>query len=109
MQNVKFVTASYEASSSREIQGNRTKIEPYLRDGYYVKEERNGYWVLVRPVKVNVTIKKDDKNMSFNMKSKICDYYGRKRISEKVYHKFLEDVSSEKIKFYLKDDELTIK
>lgn len=109
MQKVEFVTASYEMSSSMEIQGKREKIEPYLKKGYYVKENRNGYWVLVRAAKVDVIVKKDNKKMSFNMKSEICDYYGKQRISEKLYCKFFADADSKKIKFYLKDGELIIK
>ena len=108
MQEVKFVTASYEASSSLEIQGNRSKVEKYLDNGYYIRESRNGYWLLVKPAKVYVTLKKDNKNLKINIKYEICDYYGKSRISKKLYLKFLEDANKENIKFYLGGNQLII-
>ena len=97
----KLLNVTYEASSTREVQGNREKIKKYLNDGYYVKEERNGYWVLVKPAKVWVTIGDQKTRKTFNMKQDICDCYGRKRISSKLLEQFQEDARSGKLKIEL--------
>lgn len=97
----KFLGATYQASNTREKQGNREKIQKYLNDGYYVKEERNGYWVLVKPVRVMVTIGNGKTKRTFNMKRDICDYYGKTRISYKLLERFQKDARSGKITFEL--------
>ena len=96
-----FLGATYHAASTKEEQGNREKIQKYLNDGYYVKEERNGYWVLVKSARVMVTIGNGKTKRTFNMKRNICDYYGRARISSKLLERFQKDARSGKITFEL--------
>ncbi len=87
----------YEASDTIEKQGKRDDIEKYLKKGYYVKEERNGYWVLVRPSRVVVTLKSSIGTQNIYMKQEILDYYCKQRISEKQVEKFAKDIDSKKI------------
>lgn len=101
---VKFLNLIYQNSDSIEHQGNRDSIQRYLNNGYYIKESRNGYWVLVKPSKVLVTIGNESKRKTFNMKEDICNYYGRIRISQKLIKTFEEDAKKGKIKFTLDSD-----
>lgn len=87
----------YETSDTIEKQGKRADITKYLKKGYYVKEERNGYWVLVRPSRVVVTLKSSIGIQGINMKQEILDYYMKQRISEKQVEKFAKDIDNKKI------------
>lgn len=105
MEKATFVNAFYNDSSTITCQGNRSSINKYLKEGYYVKEERNGYWVLVKPASVRVTLKNSENEVSgFNMKQDILDYYNKTRISYKLFTQFSKDASSGKIQFYMDDN-----
>lgn len=103
MEKATFVHAYYQHSDTRELQGsaNDSEIKRYLNNGYYVKESRNGYWVLVRSAHIFVTLKTSDGEKEFEMKHQILDLYGKQRISEKTYEKFSKDARSGKINFYV--------
>lgn len=94
----------YEPSDTIEIQGKRSSIEKYLKQGYYIKESRNGYWVLVKPVQVNIKVKNSSGAKIFNVKQDILDLYKKDRISEKLTDKFEEDIQKEKIGVYMDAD-----
>jgi len=105
MKKATFVNASYENSDTITHQGTRSSITRYLKQGYKVKEERNGYWVLVKPTSVYVYLKNSDNiTASFNMKQDILDYYGKTRISINLFNKFVQDASNGKIQFYMDDN-----
>lgn len=110
MVQVKFVNVEYEPSRSIEVQGNRSKIETYLSQGFYVKEDRNGYWVLIKPAKVIVYVigQNDKYAQGFNFKQEILDYRRRQRISQKLIDEFCEDAKAGKIQFYLNNGQLVI-
>ena len=103
MVEVKFSGCFYEHASKIEVQGKREKISRHLRDGYYVKEERNGYYLLVKPSRVMVYFETPEGTMSMNLKTQILDYFGKQKISEKTVQKFNADALAGKIKFYLDD------
>lgn len=88
----------YETSDTIEKRGKRDDIEKYLKKGYYIKESRNGYWVLVRPSRVIITVKDSAGVQDMNFKQAILDYYGKIKISEKQVVKFAQDLKNEKIK-----------
>lgn len=99
---VKFVHALYEESDSLELQGTREKIEKYLRIGYYVKESRNGYWVLIKPAQVFVeVVNENSQYLRFSVKDIVLRLYNKRRISEKIFGKFIDDALNGKVKFYL--------
>lgn len=104
MENVTNVSIVYEPSDSIEMQGKYEKIQKYKKQGYYIKEERNGYWVLVKSARVLVTLTNSNCAKTFSMKEDILEYYGRKRISEKLLDKFRADVDSGKIIFKMNED-----
>ncbi len=69
MQKVEHVIVNYIESDKIETQGKRQEIQKYLDNGYYVKEDRNGYWVLVRTAKVQVTLTNSYGTKTFNRSS----------------------------------------
>ena len=105
MKRATLVNATYDKSSTITHQGNRTSIQPYINRGYYIKEDRNGYWVLIKPSSLMVILK-DSNNIihSFQMKEDAVKYYGKKRISENIANRFINDAIDGKIKFYMDDD-----
>lgn len=102
MEKATLVNAVYNQSSTITHQGNRNSIQRYLNQGYRIKEDRNGYWVLIKPASLIITLK-DSKNIiySFEMKEDAVKYYGKQRISEKLANTFINDAIAGKIKFYL--------
>ena len=106
---VDYIEVYYQLSSSMELQGKYCSIERYLRDGYYIKESRNGYWLLVRPSEVLVTAH-CGKNGSFvhDMKYGILNHYGRSRITEKLINTFKNDFLSGKIKIEANENDYLI-
>lgn len=110
MKQATFVSASYEESSSRKHQGNRNSVQKYLRSGYYVVEERNGFWILNKPSTVIVCLKDENgKKHYFDMKKDILDYYGKQRISDNIVNMFFNDATSGKINFYMDDSGYCLK
>jgi hypothetical protein len=101
MKKATILSIINEPSDSIEKQGKRSDIERYLMAGYYIKENRNGYWVLVKVAKLHVTLNNSFGTKTYNMKEAICDYYKKGRISEKLADKFKQDVKDEKISLYM--------
>lgn len=105
MKKATFVTATYEESDTITHQGTRNSITRYLKQGYTIKEARNGYWVLVKPASVYVYLKNSvNITVSFNMKKDILDYYSKTRISINLFNKFVQAASTGKIQFYMDND-----
>lgn len=106
MKKATFVTATYEQSDTITHQGTRSSINRYIKQGYNIKESRNGYWVLTKPASVCVHLKNSDNIIfSFDMKSDILNYYGKTKISINLVNKFVSEISSGKIQFYMDDDD----
>lgn len=104
MEKATFVNAVYNESNTITHQGTRASINTYLNNGYYIKEDRNGFWVLAKPASVMVILKNSDgETHQFNMKTDITEYYGKTRISYNLFVRFSKDAKSGKIKFYMED------
>lgn len=97
MEKATVTSVNYEKSDTIEKQGKYEDIEKYLNKGYYVKEERNGYWVLVKASRVDVTLSNSTITRTFNMKEDIRNHYNRTRVTEALANTFLKDVNSGKI------------
>ena len=52
MVKVEIQSVQYEKSDTVEMQGTCADTKHYLHNGYYVKEEKNGYWILNKPSRV---------------------------------------------------------
>lgn len=100
MEKVKDISVNYEKSDSIERQGKREDIERFLKDGYHIKDERNGYWLLAKSAMVFVTLKSSDCIKQFSMKRDILNYYGRERVSEGLVNDFKRDFYNEKIAIF---------
>lgn len=101
MEKATILAIMYEPSDSIVMQGKRKDIEKYLNAGYYIKEDRNGYWVLVKASQLNVTLKNSYYTMRFNMKADVRDYYGKDRISQSLADRFMQDIEDSKISIYM--------
>lgn len=104
MEKVTNVSVSYEASDRIVIQGKRADIEKYLRQGYSIQEDRNGFWVLMKPLRLLATLTNAYGTNTFNVKGDVLDYYNRRRISEGLIKTFCDDVRSEKITFEMDEN-----
>lgn len=102
MEKATFVNATYKQSSTITRQGNRSSIQRYLNEGYRIKEDRNGYWVLTKPATLTVVLADSNHIVhSFQMKEDALQYYGQSRISEKLANTFISDAIDGKIEFYM--------
>ena len=90
-------SSNYIPSDEIEIQGKRRDIKPNLKN-YYIKEERNGYFLLVRTAKIFAEIITSD-NMIKNIEIKqaVLNYYGKSRISSSLFEKFQKDLMKKKV------------
>ena len=79
------------------------KTYQYQKAGYYVKEERNGYYLLVKPSRVTVFLETPTGTIAKNFKTVIRDYYKKGRVTEKLVEKFKHDACEGNVKFYLED------
>lgn len=103
MEKATFVRAYFIASHSITHQGNRDSIRKYTNDGYYVKEHRNGFWVLVKSSAAMVVLENSAGQLQFNMREDILEYYGKQKLTQKLFDKFNNDASNGKIKFYMEN------
>ena len=98
------IAIDYQKSEKIQCQGDRNSIKHFIRQGYKVAKENNGFWVLSKPSKVMVTV---DCGLygkfTYNMKESILELYRRDRISEKLLETFKRDFVTGKI--YLKADD----
>jgi hypothetical protein len=101
MEKAKIKSIIYEPSDTIEKQGTRKDIEKYLKAGYYIKEDRNGYWVLIKTAHLIVTLANDSNTRAFNMKEDICDYYGKNRISQSLVDRFSKDIGNGTISIFM--------
>lgn len=102
----RLLSVTYEPSNSVEVQGSYEKTKRYTRKGYYIKISRNGYYLLIKPVRVWVTVGNKTIKQTFNFKREICDYYGATRISTKLLQRFQRDAEEGKILFELDSENL---
>ncbi len=101
MEKVTVLSIVYVPSDSIEMQGKRKDIERYLKSGYYIKENRNGYWVLVKAARVGVTLASDSCTRVINMKDDILHHYGKNRINQSLVDKFRNDIVNETVTIFL--------
>lgn len=104
MKKVLNVVITYEESARITIQGSRLDIEKYLKQGYRIQEDKNGFWVLVKPLRLLATLTNSYGTKSFDVKSDVLEYYHRQRISKNLIETFQKDVDSGKIIFEMDDD-----
>lgn len=104
MEKVTSVVVRYVPSDKIELQGKQKDIEKYLRQGYHVQEERNGYWVLTKNVQVLMTLTNSTCTNTFNIKEDVLSYYNKQRISNSMVNQFENDINSGKICIKMSED-----
>ena len=104
MENVINAVVSYEASDKIIEQGKYSDIEKYLKSGYKVQEDRNGFWVLVRPLRLFVTLTNKYGTNKFEVKNDMLNYYNRQKISLQLIEQFKKDVNEGRITFEMNED-----
>ena len=109
MKEVKLLSLFLEFGCTMSFIGNREKIKSYLEKGYIVKKNLfNIYWILEKTDKLKVIIDNDSKFQEIDITDEVCNYYNAQTISDELYEIFFEDEKAQKLKFYLKDDQLII-
>jgi len=97
MEDTTVTAVNYQESDTIQMQGNRQSIQKYLNTGYHIKEHRNGFWVLVKGSRVEVTLTNSKISKTHNMKEDIRQHYSRSRVTAALVKTFFKDVSSGKI------------
>ncbi|ETT51582.1 hypothetical protein [Paenibacillus sp. FSL H7-689] len=95
----------YVPSEQKEVQGKWQSIQKYLKQDFYVKEDRNGYWLLIKASKVIVTISSPAGVENLNMKGHILDFYKKQRLTDKRVEQFTQEIRDEKIAIFLDSDD----
>lgn len=103
MEELIFIQATFLEANSIKLQGTRKTIQKYLENGYYIKHNQCGFWLLVKPSAVIVTLRNSTGQHLFNVKKQVIEYYERKRMTAELFDKFNSDATSGKIKFYTID------
>lgn len=94
---IKSWEINYYKSDTIETQGKYSKIQKYMNQGYFIKENRNGYWVLNKPANVILTVvDSNDNQYYFYIKQYILDYYNKYKITEKLFQKFKNEINQNK-------------
>lgn len=111
MLQAKSIDIYYVPSETIEYQGSRESVyERFLKKGYYVNQERNGYWILFRPCQIIVTAHCEDGSQYIHdMKRGILEHYDRKRISPKLVRTFKKDFNAGKLFIDVSDQNYMIK
>lgn len=108
MERAKVEYFEYIESDKIETQGKRRDVMRRYPN-YRIKEERNGYFLLISSVKCNVTLSWNDGMETYNMKEDILELYGRQRMSEALFKKFQKDIENGKYQIWIDDFGYTIK
>lgn len=101
MEKAKIISINYEPSDTIQMQGKRKDTEKYCKAGYYRKEDRNGYFVLVKTARLIVVLASYSQTREFNMKEDVLDYYGKKRISPSLVDRFSKDICNGTISIFV--------
>ena len=102
MEKLSYVSSYFEPSETITHQGTRQSIQKFLNRGFSVQQERNGYWVLIKKSHAWVTFENEagDK-FRFDMRGHIMAHYGKQKLYEATFNKFVTAVSKGSIKVYL--------
>ena len=109
MYKVEQIYVKFEESDSIEHQGNKRSIERFREKGYNIVSEKNGFYVLNKPAKV-ILVGGCGENGTYihDAKDQILQYYGRRRISEKLVKEFKKDFDNGVISIEMDQDSYKI-
>ena len=91
----------YQESRKIQFQGDQKALQKKINEGYNVVAGSNGSYVLGIPViaKLELEVPGVIKGpMTIDVKDLVCDAYGRKRITRKLFVRFESDIKTGKKK-----------
>lgn len=101
MEKAKIISINYEPSDTIQMQGKMKDTEKYRNAGYYIKENRNGYFVLVKAARLIVVLVSCSQTRELNMKEDVREHYGKKRISQSLVDRFSKDICNGTVSIFL--------
>lgn len=104
MEKATNVIVTYDPSDNIKRQGKYEDIKKYLNRGYYIKEERNGFWILVKTSSLRVTLENSNGSNTFSVKDAVLRYYNRQKLTETLVNKFENDIRNNKITFEMSEN-----
>ena len=109
MYSVEKVNARYENSQCIQHQGNRASVQPYLRNGFRVKEERSGWWLLTKCSQAVAYLEcPDGQRFTFDARAKLLTWYGGNRLTQAMVNRFVNDFYKGKLKIYVDERDFYI-
>ena len=107
MQRATIVDYEYKPSDCITKQGKRRDITRQYPD-YHIKEDRNGFFVLTKPSRYEVTLAWNDGMETFEMRSGVLSHYNRRKATETLLETFVEDVENGNCSIWVDGDSYTI-
>ena len=102
MEELTYICSYFERSATINHQGTRASIQRYLKDGFSIKQDRNGFWVLTKPSRAWFTFKNSSGELvRFDMRGKIMLHYGKQKFYEATYKRFVKELSDGTVKVCL--------
>ncbi|MDF2880267.1 MAG: hypothetical protein K0R54_824 [Clostridiaceae bacterium] len=101
----KIVDSVYIPSESITFQGDWKKTQKYKDKGYKVKElgKGNGNWIATKPAQALFTLNCENENHKVNLTYEIKDYYDKKKMTETLFDKFVNEINKEKMTIYFSE------
>lgn len=95
----------YVNADTVEFEGTEQEVQKFLKKGYKIHSEQNGFLVLVKPAKINVTLSKGVLTKNFDMSEEVLAFYSRKKTNPKLVERFKQDINTGKLKLVLESED----
>ena len=104
MEKLSYVSSYFQPSETITHQGTRQSIQRFLDRGFSVQQERNGFWVLIKKSHAWVVFANSAGNqIKFDMRNNIMAHYGKQKLYEATFNKFVAALSKGTVNVYLDD------
>lgn len=107
MQRATIVDYEYKPSDSITKQGKRRDIIRQYPD-YKIQEERNGFFVLTKNSRYEVTLAWNDGIETFEMRSGVLSHYNKQKATETLLETFVRDVENGECSIWVDGNSYTI-
>lgn len=87
---------TYSESTQQNFQGTKRELGKKLQEGFQVVRGGNGSYVLQKPSEALVKVSINGEIENIDVKEIIRDEYDKKRVTEKAFRVFEEDLKSGK-------------
>ena len=102
MEKLSYVSSYFEPSETITHQGTQKSIQKFLDRGFSIQQERNGFWVLIKKSRAWVIFANAAGNhLRFDMRGNIMAHYGKQKLYEATFNKFINDLSKGIVNVYL--------